>query len=458
MPLTTLIGLEEERLAESSGLEGGWRPLGGGEHIENLLVTVLLQSAGLQLPDALVALWRPSWLQCCCSLLAFSCLTRWSHCGDPLGYSAAAVCWPSAAWRAGRTVETLLVTVLLQSAGLQLPDALVALWRPSWLQCCCSLLAFSCLTRWSHCGDPLGYSTAAVCWPSAAWRAGRTVETLLVTVLLQSAGLQLPDALVTLWRPFWLQSAAVCWPSAAWRAGHTVETLLVTVLQSAGLQLPDALVALWRPSWLQYCCSLLAFSCLTRWSHCGDPLGYSLLQSAGFQLPDVLVTLWRPSWLQCCSLLAFSCLTRWSHCGDPLGYSAAAVCWPSAAWRAGRTVETFLVTVLLQSAGLQLPDALVALWRPLLWLLHTAHITPLLIDSLISAIDEGNSLRNRLLAGWAATIVTAICDASQYEYVHYLCIFYFLPSFFFQYYLYFCFHLSLLSVHNYFTCAISFSF
>ena len=66
------------------------------------------------------------------------------------------------------------------------------------------------------------------------------------------------------------------------------------------------------------------------------------------------------------------------------------------------------VSALIESDELVLPVRLVDIWRPLLQLFHESHATPLLLQRLLQQQSEAGGVQDRLLAGWVATIVTAI--------------------------------------------------
>jgi hypothetical protein len=73
---------------------------------------------------------------------------------------------------------------------------------------------------------------------------------------------------------------------------------------------------------------------------------------------------------------------------------------------------------------LELPEILVRIWQPVLYLLNKLQLTPRLLDLLTSQLTESSSLRDRVLAGWTASILTAIDSSScgtvavDFYYIH----------------------------------------
>ena len=68
------------------------------------------------------------------------------------------------------------------------------------------------------------------------------------------------------------------------------------------------------------------------------------------------------------------------------------------------------ISALIESDELVLPVRLEDIWRPLLQLFHQSNATPLLLQRLLQQQSEAGGVQDRLLAGWVATIVTAITE------------------------------------------------
>jgi hypothetical protein len=64
--------------------------------------------------------------------------------------------------------------------------------------------------------------------------------------------------------------------------------------------------------------------------------------------------------------------------------------------------------LLKNTDAIELPDVLVRFWQPVLYLLNNLQLTPSLLNHLASQLSEASGLRDRIISGWIATIMSAV--------------------------------------------------
>lgn len=74
----------------------------------------------------------------------------------------------------------------------------------------------------------------------------------------------------------------------------------------------------------------------------------------------------------------------------------------------------YIVGVLSGSADL-VPNVLVQFWKPVVKHLHHIGATPALLHKLVASQTEDDTLKNRLLVGWAAALLSAISPSGRAE-------------------------------------------